>query len=147
MNHEVDHKDDDYDNHNDLGDGDSEDDHLEPQQPKKMPLLWYLIVFTLAMINLVFQHLPQHFLEPHLFVLAIVNYLSPNHECVHWPFHMDPLLLHPMVNKFPSMIIYSQNGLVSVTPRLFCIFPKVCKHLGCFANIRKHVTPRRFCKW
>ena len=60
MNHEVDHKDDDYDNHNDLGDGDSEDDHLEPQQPKKMSLLWYLIVFTLAIKNLVFQHLPQH---------------------------------------------------------------------------------------
>ena len=33
--HEVDHKDDDYDNHNDLGDcdGDGEDDQLEPQQP------------------------------------------------------------------------------------------------------------------
>ena len=58
--HEADYKDGDYDNHNDLGDGDGEDDHLEPQQPKKMPLLWYLIVFTLAMINLVFQHLPQH---------------------------------------------------------------------------------------
>ena len=58
--HEVDYKDDDYDNHNDLGDGDGEDDHLEPQQPTKMSLLWNLIVFTLAMINLVFQHLPQH---------------------------------------------------------------------------------------
>ena len=56
--HEVD----DYYNDNDLGnsDGDGENDHLEPQQPTKMSLLWNLIVFTLAMINLVFQHLPQH---------------------------------------------------------------------------------------
>ena len=54
--------DDDYDNDNDLGDGDGdgEDDHLEPQQPTKMSLLWYLIVFTLAIINIFFQHLPQH---------------------------------------------------------------------------------------
>ena len=56
------HEDDDYDNDNDLGngDGDGEDDHLEPQQPTKMSLLWYLIVFTLAIINIFFQHLPQH---------------------------------------------------------------------------------------
>ena len=44
------HEDDDYDNDNDLGngDGDGENDHLEPKQPKKMSLLWYLVVFTLA---------------------------------------------------------------------------------------------------
>ena len=42
------HEDDDYDNDNDLGDGDGENVHLEPKQPKKMSLLWYLVVFTLA---------------------------------------------------------------------------------------------------
>ena len=29
--------------------------------------------------------------------------LSPHHECIHRPFHMDPLFLHPEQNKY-SMV-------------------------------------------